>query len=516
MSAFAERPNRLPVLAVVTSLVVLSAAIALGTAPKPVAGLVIVVAIAAAGYRALTRWHSLVGAIGLIILFIPIKRYEFAGVSLPLDLEPYRVAVAAIIALWLSSLLIDSRIALRRSGLEAPLLLLGLAVLGSILTNFDRITVLDLAGNVTKELLFLASFFLVFYFVVSVIHDASAIHIVLKTLVLGTAAVAFFAIIERRTSYNAFNHLQPLFPFLEFRGALSDEGIARAGRLRTYASAQHPIALAGLLVIMMPLALYLAHYTRRWLWAAAAVVIGFGALATVSRTSITMMAAVATVFLFLRPRAVRKVLPLLLPAVIAVHLAMPGVIGGIRQAFFPPEGLIADQTEYGGRISSKRLGPQFEAIGAQPAFGQGFGTRIVTQEVDPDTARLPEQRIFRVNARILDNQWLGTAVETGLIGLFAWVWILGRFLRRAAREARTDQSPRGWLLTAFAASIAAAAVGMFTYDMFSFIQVTFALFMTLALGASTLAHAEAWPRATGQQWKTGRLGTPTPVGALER
>lgn len=494
---------------------VLAAAVVAGTAAKPVVALVLVTSIVAVSYRALSRWHTLVGGIGLIILFIPIKRYEFAGVSLPLDLEPYRVAVAVVIALWISSLLIDRRVTLRASGFEAPLLLFGLALVGSVVTNFDRILALDVAGNVTKELLFVVSFFLFFYFVVSVIREPRAIHRVLGTLVGGAAVVAVFTIVERRTGYNVFNHLSGVLPLLEFRGALDAEGIARAGRLRTYASAQHPIALAGMLVMVVPLALYLAHYTRRWIWAAAAVLISFGALATVSRTSITMLATVALVFLWLRPRSVKKLLPLLLPAAIAVHLALPGVIGGIRQAFFPPEGLIADQTQYGGRISGRRLGPQFDVIGAQPAFGQGYGTRVVTSEKEREITRLPGQRTYEVNAKILDNQWLGTAVETGLVGVFAWIWLFGRFIRRAGREARDDDSPRGWLLTALTASMASAAVGMFTFDMFSFIQVTFMLYFVAALGACTLAYRGEWSEAQGQQWGAGRP-TPAPVAPLVR
>lgn len=461
------------------SLLAFSAALVAGSAVTPAAAGVIMVAVVAAGSRFLSRWHVMVGAIGLIIMFIPIKRYEFAGVELPFDLEPYRVAVAIVIALWIGSLLIEPNVVLRRSGLEAPLLVFGLAVIGSIVTNVGGITAGDLAGNVTKELLFLASFFLVFYFVVSVVRTPTAIHNVLKTLVFGAAVVAALAIFERRTQRNLFNELGDLIPLLDFRGEIEEEKISRAGRLRTYASAQHPIALAGMFVVMFPLALYLARYTRRWWWAGAAVLIAFGALATVSRTSITMFAAVAAVFLWLKPRDLKRLLPLLLPAAVAVHLALPGVIGGIRQSFFPPQGLIADQTEYGGRISSRRLKPQFEIIGGQPAFGQGYGTRITAGE--------------GVNARILDNQWLGTTVETGLVGLLAWIWIFGRFLRRTGREAKEDTSARGWLLASVAASGGAFAVGMFTYDAFSFIQVTLILFMVLALGASTLSWRGSWP-----------------------
>ncbi len=481
-----DRGSLLPPLLVLGSIAALAIAVANGHGIRVAAAIVVATSVLATSYRWLARWPTLIGAILLIILLIPIKRYGFSGISLPLDLEPYRVAVGCVILLWISSALIDAKVSLRPSGLEAPLLLFLLAALGSVLTNFGRISDLDVSAEVTKELLFLLSFVLFFYFIVSVIRTPDAIHAVLKVFVSGTTLVAVFAIVERRTGFNVFNHLQSILPILDFRGGLSDQGIARAGRLRTYASAQHPIALAALLVMVVPLAVYLARQTRRFIWAAAAAVIVLAALATVSRTSITMLGAVALVFLWLRPRDLKRVLPVLLPALIVVHFALPGVIGGIRQAFFPPQGLVADQTEYGGRLSGRRLGPQFDAIGAQPVFGQGLGTRQTTGP--------------KANARILDNQWLGTAVETGLVGLFAWVWILGRIIRRTGRASRDDDSERGWLLAAFAASVAAFAVGMFTYDAFSFIQVTFALYVVLALGASTLAWDGAWPVARRPQW----------------
>ena len=128
---------------------------------------------------------------------------------------------------------------------------------------------------------------------------------------------------------------------------------------------------------------------------------------------------------------------------------------------------------------SDRLGPQFDAIKAQPAFGQGYGTRITDG---------PE-----LNSRILDNEWLSTAVETGLVGVAAWLWLFVRFVRRAGGEAKRDTSGRGWLLTALAGSAAAFAVGMLTFDAFSFIQATFVFFVLLAVGASTLAYRGPWP-----------------------
>ena len=75
-------------------------------------------------------------------------------------------------------------------------------------------------------------------------------------------------------------------------------------------------------------------------------------------------------------------------------------------------------------------------------------------------------------------------------------WLFVRFLRRMRRAARGDDSPRGWLLVGAAASVAGFAIGMFTYDAFAFIQVTFLLFITLGVGAAALRMApEEWESA---------------------
>ena len=43
-----------------------------------------------------------------------------------------------------------------------------------------------------------------------------------------------------------------------------------------------------------------------------------------------------------------------------------------------------------------------------------------------------------------------------------------------------------------AAGVAAFAIGMLTYDAFSFIQVTFVLFILMALAASAVLNDEPW------------------------
>ena len=86
-------------------------------------------------------------------------------------------------------------------------------------------------------------------------------------------------------------------------------------------------------------------------------------------------------------------------------------------------------------------------------------------------------------------------METGLAGVFVWLWLFIRFLRQMFRAARRDRSERGWLFVGAGAAAAGFAIGMATYDSFSFIQAVLVLFILLALGCAGLTartNEEVW------------------------
>jgi O-antigen ligase len=296
-------------------------------------------------------------------------------------------------------------------------------------------------------------------------------------LVGGGAIVAALSIVESWTGYNAFDNLDGVLPLLQHVDA--PESSERGGKLRVMGSAQGSIALGAALAMMLPLAAYLGLRTRRWFWWAASAVLALGALATLSRTSILMLVVIIVVLFWLRPKQVRRFWPVLLPAVVVIQLLLPGTLGTIRSSFFPKEGLLAQQSENAGSRGSGRvadLGPALDEFSQTPIFGQGYGTRLTGRD--------------KQNAQILDDQWLKTLLETGLVGALAWLWIFSRSIRRLARAAKEDQSPDGLLFVAFAASITAFAIGMVLFDAFAFIQVTFILFIMLALGSVALTARE--------------------------
>ncbi|MCZ2111088.1 MAG: O-antigen ligase family protein [Dehalococcoidia bacterium] len=419
----------------------------------------------------LTRWRNLLAALFLVILFIPIKRYELPG-SLPFQLEPYRVIVAGLALVWILSMLVDRRVRLRRTSFDAPLMLILFTTLLSDVVNPERVN--ELSSDVLKAQTFFVSFFVVFYIVVSLVQTRGDVSFFVRLLAGGGAVIALCAIVERRTGFNAFNHLHSIFPVLTFEGAAEQ---FRSGRLRVLASAQHPIALSVLFVVLLPLVLYLARSVgRRWLLVAGLYVIAI--FSTASRTGIVGLLILGIVYLALQPRSVLRAWPLALPVIIAIHFVAPGAIGTIRESL-NPTALIAEQAAVtvgndayaSGRITD--IGPSLAEWSQQPLSGQGFATRVVTGP--------------NANARVLDDQWLGTLLETGYLGFLAWIWLFAYVILRLGRAARKEgDSDDGWLLTGFAAAMASFAVTMAFYDTFSFIQNAFVCFILLGLVAAFL------------------------------
>ena len=433
-------------------------------------GLVVV-----AWQRYLLAWPTLLGYVIVVILFIPIRRYTISA-GLPLSLEPYRLLIAGVLLAWLFALLADPETRWRRMGIEAPVIGFTVTLIISIALNVGTITSTGITNEIVKQVSFFASFLLVMYFVSSVITRRWELDGLLVLLVAGGTVVALFSIVEWRLGYNAFNTLERFVPILNLDQSLVGTP-ERGFRTRAYGSAQHPIALGALLVLLLPLSVYLYRRYDRLAWMACGAVLTLGALATGSRTAATMLLAELVVFLWIKRKETIRLLPMLLPLIIVCQVVMPGTLGTFKAILFPEQGLIAEQQGGEGGTGSGRiadLGPALAEFERAPLFGQGFGTRLTSET---DTV---------VNAQILDNEWLGTLLEVGAIGTLCLLWLYVRSIRTLARAGRADESTRSWLPTALAAALTAFAVGMLTFDAFSFIQVSFVSFILIGVAAVAL------------------------------
>jgi hypothetical protein len=425
-------------------------------------------------------WRRAIVLLVLIIWLIPIKSYRLP-VNLPFNLELYRLLIIALLFAWLLSSFFG-RAEIGAGGLGPPMILLALAVIGSLFANRSAI---DAAGGGTqsiKSLSFLLSFVVAFVLVYSTLRSLRDIDVVIRAIAIGAFIVAIAALVERRTNYNVFNHLHTVLPFLQqIRSSIGNE---RFGRLRVVASSQHPIALGVAFAISAPLALYCASRAssrvRHWGWIGASLVILASSVITESRTVVTSSVVMLVVALRRRPRVVARQWPLIALVLVAVHLVAPHTLGGLYHAFRPSGGLLAQQQTRAGESGSGRvsdIGPGLRTAEKQPLFGQGVGTSATRGGVVGSTAAdLTDSGV------IYDDEYLRRLVETGFISLMAVVWIVWGSSIKMGRTAKQTTGRASDLLVAGSASAAGFATAMFTFDAFAFVQVTLLFFVIAALG----------------------------------
>jgi polysaccharide biosynthesis protein PslJ len=473
---------------IVLAVVLVAAAYALQIQPTPILGAVALSLVLVSYQRTLLAWPTLLGAVILVILFIPLRRYTVGG-GLPIELEPYRIVIAVVLACWLLAICADPSVRWRRTGFEAPIITLLVAIVLSLALNIPRVN--EVSGLVVKQVTFFLSYFLLTYFISSVIRKGMQLDRMLRVLVAGGTIVAILSLIEWSTGTNYFDSLHKVIPILHHVDL--GEHIERGTGVRALGSAQHSIALGAALVMLIPLTVYLHRREEQVGWLACGALLTLGALATGSRTAALMLISLGVSFLWIKRTETLRLLPLLIPLFIVIQVVMPGTLGTFK-AILQPSYVIEEQSQEMGTGSGRiaDLGPSLEEWAQTPLLGQGFGTRVTSQQGATDAEAIAPDQTAAGGAQILDDQWLGALLEIGAVGVLALLWLFWRPIRRLARLARSDPGPDGWLAVGLAASLTAFAVGMFTFDAFAFIQVTFFAFIMIGFSAVVLRRDRAW------------------------
>ena len=232
--------------------------------------------------------------------------------------------------------------------------------------------------------------------------------------------------------------------------------------------------------MIVPLAIYLARCYAQRRWIACALVLSIGAVSTVSRTGIVMFVVIGLVYLWLRPARPNGCGLRLVPALIVIHFAVPGTLGSIKNSFMPTGWARSRAGAQAGQSGSGRLadlGPGIRRMEAAASCGPGLGH-----------ARGLVVRFLERQRTSWTTSGSGRSSRPACSASSAGSGSSGGAVRRFGREAKQDDGPRGWLLASITASVAAYAVGMVTYDAFSFIQVTFLLFILVGLGTALIAE----------------------------
>ncbi|HEY7603502.1 MAG TPA: O-antigen ligase family protein [Gaiellaceae bacterium] len=425
-------------------------------------------------------WANAVSAFVLLIWLLPIKVYRLP-VNLPFNLEPYRLVLGglAVVMLYAFAGRFRKPSAGGLGGLVAAI------ALSILLSQYVNLRTLDPLGGERVSLnnfFYLVTPLLVFLLVCCAVTQLADAERIVKAIVVGGSIVAVAAILQSRTGYNIFDHLNNWVP-----GIKRDRSFAsalRGGRLRVQASAQHPIALGTVLMLTVPLAAYVvaraSSRRRKLAWAAVATIIAIGAFMPIARTALVVAATMLLLALILRGRRLVRLWPALIVAAVALHFVAPGVLGAVYHAFTPQQGLVQDATGRAGLHGSGRLSdidPGIDLWKTSPVVGIGRGNPLVGGQ---DGGPASQTSI------IFDNQYMSTLVLTGLFGFVALVGFFVMTSSKLLNGAFVRRGPEGDLLACCGLATTGFAVGIFFFDAFSFVQVTLMYFVIAALGLRVL------------------------------
>ena len=291
----------------------------------------------------------------------------------------------------------------------------------------------------------------------------------LGVVVTLVAVGAIFAIHESTTE-EPFR-LQPTPPGLvEQRDPNSPDGaipttIIRNDVARPAGLAANPLELSAVMSLAAPFAVFLALSSRRWLarlwFLGCSLLIGLGVVLSISRTGVLASAVMLLVALLANIRRPRVVL--------SGWLAVAAL--GFTVAKLVPQSVesLTEQLTKDGN-SDPSLATRLEdyqelddLLGPHPWLGRG--PQAITTYVSRDGTQM-----------ILDNQYLLSIAETGVIGLAAMVVVILSTASTAADAPDPQRRRERGLFTAVLCATVAFAVMAATFDVLRFSQAS-ALFM---------------------------------------
>ena len=300
------------------------------------------------------------------------------------------------------------------------------------------------------------------------IDRADRLRTLLRRIVMLATAMAALGVIEFLTGADLTKYI--LIPGLSVHQQVTDL-TSRNGLVRVMATAAQPLEFNAVLAMSLPIALHQARFApaalrvRRWLQVALITAV---VPMTGSRSAFFGLAVICIVlFPTWNKRDRRRAYLVGIAAPTLAWLVKPSLVSSFSALFGQ---LGTDQS------SLSRADAYTEArpfIAAHPWLGQGFQTFF------------PQTHFF------VDNQYLTSLLETGVLGLLALVacfatgWFTARSLRATAADARTRD-----LGQCLAASIAVGAVCFASFDALSF-SIAGGLFFLL-LGC------------VGAAWRLGR------------
>ena len=392
---------------------------------------------------------------------------------LPIAVTPAMILGAVALAWWFNARLV--------AGLGVatgwqPVRYFGLLFLAAILLSYAyayfRPIGADASSGADRNLVVMAAMVGITVLAADGIRDRGRLDLLIRMFVGMTVAIAMLGVLQFFTGVDIVSWVQlpGLRPVFDFN--LIGE---RSDFRRPAGTATHSIEYGVVLATALPLAMHYAFYAQgrrsivlRW---AGVVIIGAALLMSLSRSAILGAMGVGLMLFFTWSRRRRVRALLILPVFLAaMRLLVSGLIGTLLGLFAN----VSSDPSYTGRTEDYPAA--FRAFSESKLIGQGFGTFPM----------------------LLDNQYLGLLIETGIVGFTV---VLGGFLvtiftARGARLRSSEPFDRD-LAQALAASVVVPLIAFATFDALAFPMFTGVTF--LCVGLCGAAWRFAWGEDRGHQ-----------------
>jgi hypothetical protein len=388
-------------------------------------------------------------------------------VSLPFNAKLDRVLVGLMVLVWAVGKLLGRATAAesrRATPIHLALFLFVVAAIASIVVNVDTLTKLNEYNPAIKQLAVLVAFAAFFGVVASTVRPGEIKPFITLVVVLASIT-AIGTIYEYQSDTNVFFDWTDAALPAGIDLSVAEGGVDASGREGTTGPTQNGLGIATLLSLVIPFAVVGFFQARtvvhKLLYSGAIWLLFAAAIATERKSALLVPVAIALVLIVYRPQQMLRLAPVLVIMVAAVPILSSGAMDTVQRHLFAKG--------FGKDVSTKGRTTDYDAVRpdvrSHLALGRGFGSY--------DFHRY----------RVLDNAYLGLLIETGFVGLAAFLLTLLAVLAMAHSLIRSRNPTRGPPALALAAATAGFAVATFFYDAFTYVQVPYLFFFFAGLVA---------------------------------
>jgi O-antigen ligase len=224
------------------------------------------------------------------------------------------------------------------------------------------------------------------------------------------------------------------------------------------------LEVVAILAMALPIAIVGLMQAQRWrsriIYVVAAGVLVLAMLSTFRKSALLAPLAIGATLAYFRPRMALKLAPFAALAVAALAIFSFDAFDAVTGQFASDRldvGTVSDRVSDYDAVRPDLL--------SEPAFGSGLGSY--------------EHTFAPADYRILDSDLLGRLVDTGLVGLAAFLFMIGTVIAVAAPMIRSLDPRRAPAALAVAGAAAAFLVLTMLFDEWGFPHAVYA-FLTLS------------------------------------